>query len=77
MMCLNRGGNTRELTYTEKREIERLVREKAAEHLRTMDVSPIEIVDASTALNAKAQAHAREVLENMANTFAVEAQYLS
>lgn len=74
MMCL--GNDEPKLTYAQKRDIETAVRWLASTALQTLDVSGVSIVDGTEAVQALAQAHAREVRENMANTFAIEAKHL-
>lgn len=74
MMCL--GGEPK-LTYAQKRDIETAVRWLAANALQNLDVSGVSIVDCTEEVHALAQAHAKEVRENMSNAFSIEAKYLS
>lgn len=76
MMCL--GNDDPKLTYAQKRDIETAVRWLAANALQNLDVSGVSIVDCTEEeVHALAQAHAKEVRENMTNVFLIEAKYLS
>jgi hypothetical protein len=74
MSNLNNAGPT--LSYKQKREVEQLVRAKAADYLRTMEVPPVYLVEATKAQQALAHEYAIEVRNDMANVLHIEATHL-
>lgn len=73
MMCLN--NDEPKLSYAQKSQIRRIVLQKLGEHMASMQVDKITIVDGSNDLQALAVAYATEVRDTAASTMKIKANH--
>jgi len=74
MMCLN--NDEPKLSLQQKKQIERIVRQKIGEYVASMPVDKVTVVDGSAEIQALALAYATEIRDAAANTMQVEATHL-